>query len=248
MSKLFTITLVSAVLFATADANAGMILAGQTTFRAKAIQDITLLGGTTINPGPDIFFDDLFGIGTATINREAQVGDTINISSLSGWVFFGSSPILGDYRFGIVGDFVGTDYSGQITNIVQDPSDPGFAGGDPSSFVSGDYSVSGPGFAFEFLSGPLAGAIVATDPAQTISFEAQFDGLPPSVGTTIVNSGEEVLNVLFNGELVATSSDRRIVVVPEPTAIATWALGVACLFLVGHRRNRLAPVRSPQGI
>ena len=220
------------------------IVAGSTTFNAIAIQDVMISKDASINPtGQDLFFDDLFGVSSATINREQQVGNTIAISSLDGWVFEGSN-ILGSFRFGIVGPFSGTDYSGSISNVVQDSNDPGFATGDPSSFESGDYFLTGTGFGVEFTSGPLAGTILITDPSQTFEFESNFDGLPPSPGTLITTTAnsDQVLDIWLsnaNGDLiekVGSSSDRRILVVPEPTSVL--AIGLCGLVGLAIRRRK----------
>jgi hypothetical protein len=108
--------------------------------------------------------------------------------------------------------------------VVQDPTDPGFPTGQPSSFQSGDFSFGGASFGF--LSGPAAGIKLFTDPAVPFSFSTTFDGLPPSAGTVLNNSGTDVLNVLFNGQVMATSSDRRIVLsaVPEPSSLTLCGL------------------------
>jgi hypothetical protein len=62
---------------------------------------------------------DVFGI-----NREQQVGSTIEFNSLIGGRYLGSLPGIGDYAFGIVGGLTAADYSGQITNVVQNGADP----------------------------------------------------------------------------------------------------------------------------
>ena len=209
------------------------IQAGATTFFAQALLDVTIFDSASINPtGEELFFDDLSGFSSATIFREQQVGSTITISGLEGWAFEGSN-VLGDFRFGIVGPFDGNDYSGAFTNVQQDPNDPGFPTGDPSSFVSGDYFVSGTGFGVEFTSGPLTGIILSTDPSQVLEFESVFDGLPPSPGTLISTTpgSDQFLDLYLsnaNGdllELVGTTSDRRIVVVPEPSSMLVIGLG-----------------------
>jgi hypothetical protein len=216
---------------------AAPIVAGPTTYPTIAIQDIVLFANTPINPGPELVIPGLSGVDVFGINREEQVGLTIEFNSLIGGRYLGSLPGIGDYAFGIVGGLTAADYSGQITNVVQNGADPGFAAGDPSSFVSGDYYVSGDQFGFEFLTGPLTGVILFTDPAQDFSFVSTFDGLPPSPGTTLVNAGDDVLDVLLGNEIVGTSSNRRIIVrVPEP---ATGILLLStCLVAVGQRSRR----------
>jgi hypothetical protein len=223
-------------------AMAAPIVAGATLLPRTAIQDITLLPNTPFNPtGSPILINDLFGVGVITINRDTQVGSTIPIASLSGGQFFGSNPLLGTYVFGNIPPLTGADFSGVITDVVQNPNDPGFATGQPSSFQSGDFSFGGTSFGFEFLTGPAAGLKLFTDPAVPFSFSSTFDGLPPSAGTVLNNSGPDVLNVLFNGQVVATSSDRRIVLsaIPEPPSLmlGDMAAFVAGAFAVVRRRK-----------
>lgn len=224
-------------------AAAAPIVAGQTALPSVAIQDITLLPNTPFNPtGSAIVLDDLFGVGDLTLNRAAQAGGAIPIPSLSG-VYFGSHPLLGSYVFGTVPPLTAADFGGSIAGVVQDPADPGFAAGLPSSLRAGRLTVGGATFGFTLLSGPAAGVTLFTDPAAPFQFTADLDGLPPSGGTVLRNSGPDVLNVLFNGQVVATSSDRRIVLlapapaaVPEPATLAVFA-ALAGAGALAHRRK-----------
>jgi hypothetical protein len=83
-----------------------------------------------------------------------------------------------------------------------------------------------------------------TDPSVPFAFAATFDGLPPSQSTVLVNSGPDVLNVLFNGDVVAQSSNRRIVLsaVPEPSSIVM--LGFGALGLLSWDRFRQLAKRA----
>jgi hypothetical protein len=237
-SRIGLALLVLAAIAAT-PAQADPIVAGPTVLPGRAIQDITLLANTPFNPtSSPIVIDDLFGDGSITINRDTEVGTTIDIPSLAGGLFFGSNPLLGDYVFGNIPPLTGADFRGVITNVVQDPGDPGFATGQASSFKSGDFSFGGNSFGFQFLTGPAAGLTLFTDPAVPFSFSSHFDGLPPSAGTVLLNSGPDVLNVSFNGQVVAQSSDRRIILtaVPEPSSVLILAIGIFGGFGISRRR------------
>ncbi len=114
---------------------------------------------------------------------------------------------------------------------------PAIATGQPSSFQSGDFSFGGNSFGFEFLTGPLAGVKLYTDPAVPFSFSATFDGLPPSDGTVLQNSGADSLNVLWYDpylgmNIVVGQTSNRIIVlssVPEPSSLVLLAAGAVGL-------------------
>jgi hypothetical protein len=225
-------------------AEAALIVAGTTVLPGEAIQDITLLPNTVFNPtSSPILFSGVAGFGSITLNRDAEVGTTITIPTLAGGLFYGSHAGLGNYVFGNIPPLTGADFNGVITNVVQNPNDPGFATGQPASFQSGDFSFGGASFGFQFLNGPTPGPTLFTDPSNPFSFSSTFDGLPPSAGTILMNSGPDVLNVLFNGHVVATSSNREIIIlssIPEPSSFllgGMGAIGVCCGYM-GRRRNR----------
>src|SRR3954462_14626275 len=72
-------------------AKAALIVAGPTDLPGTAIQDITLLPNTPFNPSASaVLIKDVSGVGTITINRDAQGGTTINIPTLAGGMYFGS--------------------------------------------------------------------------------------------------------------------------------------------------------------
>lgn len=224
--------------FAAPSSKADPIVAGTTDLPGTAIMDLTIIGGTQFNPGPTFTIFGLSGYGSITLNRDTQVGNTIDIPTLAGGMYHGSDPILGDYVFGNVGVLTGADFSGVITNVVQnDPNSD-----QPSSFQSGDFTFGGNSFGFTFLSGPASGLTLYTDPAVPFEFSSTFDGLPPSAGTVLANSGPDILNIFFDGVLVAQSANRRIVlgVVPEPSSCVM--LGIGGMVLLGYARRRKASV------
>src|SRR4051794_39568044 len=53
---------------------AAPIVAGNTTFIGRAIQDVTIYGGTAFNPGPELTLNGFSGDGYFTINRQAESG------------------------------------------------------------------------------------------------------------------------------------------------------------------------------
>jgi hypothetical protein len=243
------LTLLLLMILAPRQAQAAPIIAGSTLLPGTAIQDLTLLPGTPFNPtNSPILISGLSGIGSITINRDAEdpTTHTITIPTLAGGQFFGSNPNLPPgttYVFGNIPPLNGADFSGSITNVVQNPLNPGYAAGLPSSFKSGDFSFGGASFGFEFLTGALAGVKLFTDPAVPFSFSATFDGLPPSAGTVLMNSGTDALNVFYFDPqtgmniVVAQTSNRRIVLsgVPEPSSCILLAMGGLGL---GYYRRR----------
>ncbi len=236
----------------TPSSNAAPIVAGSTYLPGTAIQDLTLAPNTPFNPtGTAIHINGLSGVGSITINRAAEdpTTSTIAINSLAGGLYYGQNSALPPgttYVFGNIPPLTGADFQGSITNVVQNPLDPGFATGQPSSFQSGDFSFGGNSFGFEFLTGPLMGIKFFTDSSMPFSFSATFDGLPPSDGTVLRNSGTDSLNVLWfdpalGTNIVVGQTSNRIIVlssVPEPSSIILLVAGAIGLFSLDRRSRK----------
>jgi hypothetical protein len=230
------LALLGAATLAAPAAQADPIVAGSTFFASTAIQDITLLANTAFNPTDREVTFEIQGVGGLLFNRDTQTGSTINISTATG-LYSGFSPFLGTYTFGSIAPLSPTDFSATITNVVQNPSDPGYATGQPSSFVSGNLIFGGASFGLAIDGGPS----LYTDPLVPFSFSATLDGLPPSVGTVLSNAGADVLNILYNGEVVARSSNRRIIMsapVPEPSSLLLCGASIAVLGGMSWSRRR----------
>ena len=234
----------AAAVAAASPAAAEPIGAGVSILTAKATQTITLADGnpftgvTTVIP--------IVGYGEFVLERDAQVGDTIAVPRVSG-LFYGGDPTLGTFVFGSIDPFQPTDFDVSITDVVQDPADPGFAAGLPSSLASGTLHIGGPSFGLEFTSGPLTGVRVYSDPAVGFGFVATLDGLPPSSGTPLVSVGTDAIPIRFGsltGPIIGTTSDRQITfqAIPEPSSLALVGLGAAGLGIgrAAHRRRRAA--------
>ena len=140
-------------------ASAAPIVAGTTDLLIEAVQDITLLPGTPLNPGTSpVVIGGVTGYGVITLNRDAQVGTTINIPTLAGGLLYGSNPGLpGTYVFGNIPPLTGASFSGSITDVVQNTADPGYATGQPSSFQSGNFSFGGQQLRFRVPHRPVRG-------------------------------------------------------------------------------------------
>ena len=241
MRRLLAITLsLLLALTVCAQSHGTPIKAGTTTVMADAIQDIELVPGTPFNPTNDsILLADVTARGWYSLDRAEQAGFLIPILEVES-VFIGFHPLVGPFELGNgAAHGIGTG-SGVILSVIQDPNDPGFPTGEPSSFLSGDLAVSAT-FGLRITGGPAAGAELFTkDP---VTFAGVFDGLPPSVGTTVVSPGAiDIFTANPMGGpdlLVAVSTNRRIATIPEPSAFTLAGVGLIGLaFAWRYRRRR----------
>ncbi len=206
---------------------AALVVSGVTQYNVRPIQDLILAPGTAFNSGPDeIVFADAEAFGMLIFDRMAQVGSEIQLVNgrFSGTGF---NAALGNFTL-TTGAPNFTPMTMLLSNVVQDPSDPGFASGDPSSIMSADVFLTV--FNFGVRLDDLGIDLEIRDP---FSFAGTFDGLPPSEGNTIadVNFGNnDRLEVYIAGtnSLVGWSANRRLIsAVPEPSSFAILAFAAA---------------------
>jgi hypothetical protein len=140
------------------------------------------------------------------------------------------------YTFGTGGDVGIGSFHGSIDNITQNPSDPGFASGDPSSFASGDYTAHITRFYFKLADGTIletGGDYILT---------AALDGLPPRTTTVLQGSSTDENPIYLgdpsNGILIGYTTNGSIIVAPAPEPSGLVILGIGALVLLGCDRCR----------
>ena len=229
-------------------ASAEPIVAGTTDLQIEAIQDITLLPGTPFNPG--IVADPRQRRDRVRHHhdqpRRPGRDSTINIPSLAGGLLYGSNPGLPGtlcVRQHPAADRGGFQRRHHQRGPELRPTPATRPGSRPASSPATSRSAA---TASGSSSSPARsrGSALFTDPSVPFSFSATFDGLPPSPGTVIANSGPDVLNVLFNGVPVAESSNRRLIIlagVPEPGSAILGGLAVIVVgvWMRSTRRRRM---------
>ncbi len=105
MTRSLTVSLVASAWILTVASSVGRaapIVAGDTTFFGQAIQDVTIYGGTVFNPGPQLTLDGFSGVGSFTIDRQAESGNSIAFTGVDA-IYTGSYPGLGSYTFAQAG-------------------------------------------------------------------------------------------------------------------------------------------------
>ncbi len=221
-------------------AEAAPIVAGSATQSYINIQQIRLFPGTPFNPGAEAVEFELIARGLLTATWDAQVGSTMQ-HAVPFVDFEGLFP--GGIPFHILAgtpDMPPT--TGQFSNIVQNPADPGFAAGDPSSLVSADYTNTA-----YFKQVLPDGTTIYSDQLNPAVFTATLSGLPYPIGQEFISTGPLDLYLQLGGAIdqandlvIGQSLHRTVTVVPEPTALTLLSLGAVCLFGVKARHSSRA--------
>lgn len=214
------------------DCQAALVIGGTNELPVIADQRVIIPVGSPLHPGGenDIDLGVVSARGAWTFERQQQVGDTIEFVDGS---FFGRGELEGFGEFSLVGGqpFGFDPIMATLSNVVQDPDDPGYASGDPSSIISGDLFINVPDYGIRFDDGPN---LEVRDP---FAFTSEFDGLPPSPGTLYVSDPfDQELEAYLEGtdDVAAISTNRILTAVPEPSSGGLFGL----LAMVGIVRCR----------
>lgn len=207
------------------------VVAGTTELPMFAIQDVILPAMSPFNPtDADVLADDVTAFGSSIFARQAQVGSTIELTD-GHFYGTGSHPLLGNYEL-LAGTPYGFDpMTATLDNVVQDPSHPGYAAGDPASIVSAELvHFTVPNYGVNLLD-----LGVSLEIRDSFYFTSTFDGLPPSKGTLYTADPYEGEASLLPAYIAGTdtvigySTQRRLVAVPEPSTCLGLLLGLAVL-------------------
>jgi hypothetical protein len=212
---------------------AAPIVAGQDLIPSLAVQQVDLFPGTPFNPGSSTLTVQLVANGSFLLDRAQQTGSTINFTIPSA-VFQGILPgPLPPLSFDLLAGTPDLNpITGAISNVVQNPADPGFATGQPSSFLSGDFAAD----SYFKLFVPALGATIYSDPNQAAVFTAALQGLPPPAGTVFA-SPDPIALYLQTGPgfdpsrdpLIGQSYERTVTAAPEPAGLTLAWIGLVSI-------------------
>lgn len=234
------------IVLAATRTHAAPIVGGVDSYLATGTERVTLFANPLLGLATDFTFDT-DKVGYFVVERQTQVGSTIDLA-ITEAEFYGLLPVeLGGTPYVIT---LGPDlpaFTGSITNVAQDPGDPGFAAGDPSSFVSGDFRAT---TSFKLVD-LVTGLTLYTDPIDLLELTSSLDSLPYRAGTVFFGAGPVDIYLQTGGladpgvdPIVGVMSGITVTTVPEPPAFALSGLGAAAvtgLGLLGRRRRGRRP-------
>jgi hypothetical protein len=223
---------------------AAPIQAGSATYEYFNTFVTRLAPGTPFNLGPDPVDVTVESNGVLTEVWEGQIGDTIDFEIVS----LVQEGLFNGIPFQIIGGVDETPelgpFLGTYTDIVQDPLDPGFDAGDPSSLISAFRRAAGP-FAQVFIDGTyLYGA-------DAYAFESTITGLPYPIGSEFVGTPDSEVEIRLRlgstpdpandpaiGAALPGGIARITRVVPEPASHVLMVMLFVGLGGAGVRRRR----------
>jgi len=214
------------------------VVSGTNVLPVDALQQVLIPVGSPLNnTNQEINLGDVSALGAWTFQRQAQQGSTIQFTDGS---FFGQGSVPGIGGFDLVGGmpFGFGEITATLSNVVQNPADPGFATGDPSSITSGDLHIEVPNYGIRFDSG------VDLELREPFVFDSSFDGLPPSVGTQYDSTPlDQALTAYLAGTNIAAavSTNRHLFALPEPT---TAGMAMLALLLYSYLASPESRARS----
>lgn len=219
-------------------ARAAPIQPGSADYVYTNVFTTVLFPGTPFNPGAGPIQFDVFSQGTFSTEWGLQVGTSMPLE-IPSVVAFGSLPTAPPIPFQIL---AGADqvpqlgpFVGAYSNVMQDPADPGFPTGAPSSLTSADVLVGGP-FAQVLADGTF---LYAND----YTFAGSISGLPYPLGTQFVGTHDAEIRVqlgvspdpMVDPVIGLILADGLITVVPEPSSFSLLLAAVAAATWVMRR-------------
>ena len=201
------------------------VQAGSATYEYSNTFTSRLFPGTPFNPGTTPIDVPVVSNGVFVTEWQNQVGTTMPFEIVSA-VADGVLPTDPPAPFQILAGIQEVPqlgaFAGNYLNVVQDPGDPGFPTGDPSSLVSADVELGGP-----FAQVLIDGTTLYTTP---YNFVGTISALPYPVGTEFFGTNDSEVRVQLgptpdpdNDPVVGMALAGGIVridrVVPEPSAM-----------------------------
>ena len=218
--------------------SAAIIPGGSIDFKnVDAIQDVEILPGTFLNPGTSsLVFEEFTANGQFSALRSDQPSMNAPIPFSSTGAFF-STP---NSPFGPVELFGTNVYTGEISNIVQDPNIDS-----PEGFISGVWTSSDVLFGLRILA---TGLELYTKDAVTFTGTLTDIVMPPP-GTLLTSLDPVNIFAIDPGSqqevLVGISRNRLLLVVPEPSSFVISGVLIA-LFGVSYSLRRKSSLRTAQ--
>lgn len=230
---------VVAVFSSVATLMAAPIRGGSASANYRTTYMSRLYPGTPFNPGTDPVEVPGEATGVLVYEWQDQVGDTIMVEAVSiraSGELPGPPPIPFELFGGVQEAPELGPWLASYTNVVQDPSDPGYAAGDPSSLVSADYQSTG-----RFFQVLADGTTLYTGPAELVG---EISGIPAPIGTQFTIAREVDLYLQLGAEpdpmgdpIIGVNLPGGIFeVIPEPSGFGLAIIAAAAFATCRRRR------------